>query len=115
MTVLWPTRTSGTSVIAFAGPGGKEPMPSAMSLSLPIPHPLSNRARYLGAYRAVPDDPGPDTLSSLFTRASRLPTAVSASGAWVTDSDGRRYLDAAGGAIVVGIGHGDASIGEAMA
>jgi adenosylmethionine-8-amino-7-oxononanoate aminotransferase len=39
-----------------------------------------------------------------------LPTAVSAEGAWITDADGRRYLDAAGGAIVVGVGHGDTSL-----
>jgi adenosylmethionine-8-amino-7-oxononanoate aminotransferase len=54
-------------------------------------------------------------MSSLFARGTGLPTAVSASGAWVTDSDGRQYLDAAGGAIVVGIGHGDAAVAEAMA
>src|SRR6266508_6329525 len=36
-----------------------------------------------------------------------LPTAVSAEGAWIVDADGKRYLDGAGGAIVVGVGHGD--------
>jgi adenosylmethionine-8-amino-7-oxononanoate aminotransferase len=54
-------------------------------------------------------------MSSLFARGTGLPTAVSASGAWVTDSEGKQYLDAAGGAIVVGIGHGDAAVAEAMA
>jgi adenosylmethionine-8-amino-7-oxononanoate aminotransferase len=39
-----------------------------------------------------------------------LPTAVSADGAWIVDADGRRYLDGAGGAIVVGVGHGDRSL-----
>ena len=43
------------------------------------------------------------------------PTAVSASGAWITDSDGNRYLDAAGGAIASVIGHGDPTVAEAMA
>ncbi|MDP9495262.1 MAG: aminotransferase class III-fold pyridoxal phosphate-dependent enzyme, partial [Actinomycetota bacterium] len=33
----------------------------------------------------------------------------------MTDIDGRQYLDAAGGAIVVGIGHGVAEIAEAIA
>src|SRR5439155_20875533 len=39
-----------------------------------------------------------------------LPTAVSAEGAWIVDATGKRYLDGAGGAIVVGVGHGDASL-----
>jgi adenosylmethionine-8-amino-7-oxononanoate aminotransferase len=50
-------------------------------------------------------------VSHVFSRASRdLPTAVSAEGAWITDADGTRYLDAAGGAIVVNVGHGVASV-----
>src|SRR3990172_3106590 len=36
-----------------------------------------------------------------------LPRAVSAEGVWIIDADGRRYLDGAGGAIVVSVGHGD--------
>ena len=43
-----------------------------------------------------------------------LPTAVSADGAWITDADGKRYLDGAGGAIVVNVGHGAASVIEAI-
>ena len=43
-----------------------------------------------------------------------LPTAVSAEGAWITDADGKRYLDGAGGAIVVNVGHGVASVIEAI-
>lgn len=46
---------------------------------------------------------------------SGLPRAVEAHGAWITDSDGRRYLDAAGGAIVVNVGHGDPALVAAMA
>jgi adenosylmethionine-8-amino-7-oxononanoate aminotransferase len=38
---------------------------------------------------------------------------VRAEGAWIEDADGTRYLDGAGGAIVVGVGHGDASLIEA--
>lgn len=50
-------------------------------------------------------------MSNVFSRASRpLPTAVGAEGAWVTDADGKRYLDGAGGAVVVGVGHGDPSL-----
>jgi adenosylmethionine-8-amino-7-oxononanoate aminotransferase len=40
--------------------------------------------------------------------------AVSASGAWITDANGRHYLDAAGGAIASLIGHGDLMVAAAM-
>ncbi|MGH2636423.1 MAG: aspartate aminotransferase family protein, partial [Actinomycetota bacterium] len=43
-----------------------------------------------------------------------LPRAVRAKGVWIEDAEGRRYLDAAGGAIVVGVGHGDRSLVDAM-
>jgi adenosylmethionine-8-amino-7-oxononanoate aminotransferase len=48
----------------------------------------------------------------VLTRA--LPRAVRADGVWIEDADGRRYLDGAGGAIVVSVGHGDRSLVEAM-
>src|SRR6202795_1532124 len=44
-----------------------------------------------------------------------LPTAVAAEGVWITDADGRRYLDAAGGAIVVNVGHGVPAVIAAVA
>jgi adenosylmethionine-8-amino-7-oxononanoate aminotransferase len=44
-----------------------------------------------------------------------LPVAVRAEGSTIWDADGRAYLDAAGGAIVVGVGHGRASVVRAMA
>jgi len=54
-------------------------------------------------------------VSHVFSRAARdLPTAVSAEGAWITDADGTRYLDGAGGAIVVNVGHGVASVIDAI-
>ncbi len=54
--------------------------------------------------------------SSVFSRGTHpLPVAVAASGSWVTDAGGRRYLDAAGGAIAVGIGHGSSDVAAAMA
>lgn len=45
----------------------------------------------------------------------RLPVAVRASGATIWDADGRAYLDGAGGAVVVGIGHGRAEVAAVMA
>jgi adenosylmethionine-8-amino-7-oxononanoate aminotransferase len=55
-------------------------------------------------------------VSHLFQRVigADLPTAVSAEGAWITDADGTRYLDGAGGAIVVNVGHGAASVIQAI-
>jgi adenosylmethionine-8-amino-7-oxononanoate aminotransferase len=51
-------------------------------------------------------------VSHVFPRVfgRTLPTAVAAEGAWIVDADGKRYLDASGGAIVVNIGHGDGSL-----
>jgi adenosylmethionine-8-amino-7-oxononanoate aminotransferase len=42
------------------------------------------------------------------------PVAVRAEGSTIWDAAGRAYLDAAGGAIVVGIGHGRASVAKVM-
>ena len=53
-------------------------------------------------------------MSRVFRRAADLPVAARAEGVWVEDTTGRRYLDAAGGAIVVGIGHGDTVVAAAM-
>lgn len=55
--------------------------------------------------------------SSLFSRNLRkdYPIAVKGEGCWITDSEGRRFLDASGQAAVVNIGHGVAEIGAAMA
>src|ERR1035437_1575420 len=43
-----------------------------------------------------------------------LPVASRAEGTTIWDADGRAYLDAAGGAIVVNVGHGRQSIVDAM-
>jgi len=51
----------------------------------------------------------------VFARGSGLPRVARASGCQVWDAEGRRYLDGAGGAVVVGIGHGVASVAEAIA
>jgi adenosylmethionine-8-amino-7-oxononanoate aminotransferase len=56
-------------------------------------------------------------MSSVFPRVfgRDLPRVARAEGSVIWDTDGKRYLDAAGGAIVVGIGHGNADVIEAMA
>jgi adenosylmethionine-8-amino-7-oxononanoate aminotransferase len=56
-------------------------------------------------------------MSNVFPRVlgRQLPTVARAEGSVVWDTEGNRYLDASGGAIVVGIGHGDHDVVEAMA
>ena len=44
-----------------------------------------------------------------------LPVAVDAHGSTIRAADGREYLDAAGGAVVVNVGHGRQSIADAVA
>jgi adenosylmethionine-8-amino-7-oxononanoate aminotransferase len=53
----------------------------------------------------------------VFSRASSTnpPVAVEAHGSTIIDSQGRQYLDAAGGAIVVNVGHGRREIADAIA
>src|SRR5215467_15887567 len=55
--------------------------------------------------------------SSLFPRDFRkdYPLAVRGKGCWIFTADGKKYLDAAGQAAVVSIGHGVQAIGRAMA
>ncbi len=56
-------------------------------------------------------------MSHVFHRVltRELPTAVRSEGVWIEDATGRRYLDGAGGAIVVNIGHGEQAVVDAMA
>jgi adenosylmethionine-8-amino-7-oxononanoate aminotransferase len=52
----------------------------------------------------------------VFQRATSAPlVAVRAEGSTIWDASGRPYLDAAGGAVVVGVGHGRRSVADAMA
>jgi len=44
-----------------------------------------------------------------------LPVAVRGEGSWLFSADGRKFLDAAGQAAVINIGHGVSEIGRAMA
>jgi hypothetical protein len=52
-------------------------------------------------------------MTSVFQRGPGLSNAVSAEGCWVVDSNGRRYLDGAAGALVVNVGHRDRVVIEA--
>ena len=56
-------------------------------------------------------------MTNVFRRAADAspPVAVRAEGSTIWDADGRPYLDAAGGAIVVGVGHGRESVARVMA
>ncbi len=44
-----------------------------------------------------------------------LPVAVEGNGSTIVTADGREYLDAAGGAVVVNVGHGRRSVADALA
>ena len=44
-----------------------------------------------------------------------FPLAARAEGSWIVDSTGRRYLDAAGGAVVANLGHDLAEVADAVA
>jgi len=56
-------------------------------------------------------------MSNVFHRSADAAPAIAvrAEGSTIWDADGRAYLDAAGGAIVVGIGHGRESVARVMA
>jgi adenosylmethionine-8-amino-7-oxononanoate aminotransferase len=55
-------------------------------------------------------------MSNVFPRSiHQLPRAERAQGVYIWDTKGKAYIDAAGGAIVVGVGHGDDSVVEALA
>ena len=63
-------------------------------------------------------DPSTAAVSGRVFRRSAMPdppVAVRAEGSTVWDSEGRAYLDGAGGAIVVGVGHGRGSVARVMA
>lgn len=66
----------------------------------------------------MPDSsPSNDRASALFPRSFRkiYPEAVRADGCYIFTADGRKILDACGGAAVVSIGHGVVSVAEAIA
>ena len=68
----------------------------------------------LAVRRHVPEATAPGRVfPRVLTRP--LPVAVRAEGAEIWDATGKRYLDAAGGAIVVNVGHGRASVASVMA
>ncbi|GLZ79563.1 adenosylmethionine-8-amino-7-oxononanoate aminotransferase [Actinorhabdospora filicis] len=55
-------------------------------------------------------------MSRVFARGpASLPRVATALGSRVWDTDGQSYLDASGGAIVVGVGHGNETVIEAAA
>lgn len=44
-----------------------------------------------------------------------LPVAVKAEGVWITDAEGRRFIDGSGGPLVVNVGHGREEVVQAVA
>ena len=68
-------------------------------------------------YNPAVTDPLAPLPGRVFRRSSDpdLPVAVEAHGATIIDSKGREYIDAAGGAVVVNVGHGRASVAKVLA
>ncbi|MCD0175920.1 aminotransferase class III-fold pyridoxal phosphate-dependent enzyme, partial [Deinococcus sp. 14RED07] len=55
-------------------------------------------------------------MSNVFYRSRKsYPTAVSASGVFIQDDQGRSYLDGSSGALVANVGHGRTEVARAMA
>lgn len=56
-------------------------------------------------------------MTSVFRRspARALPSVARGEGVWLWDTEGRRYLDACSGAVVVNVGHGRREVVDAMA
>lgn len=57
----------------------------------------------------------PDTNVFYRKLTKPIPRAVSSKGSYIYDEDGKKYLDASGGAVVVNIGHGVSEIADAVA
>ena len=87
-----------------------------------------NRTPYTGGARPVPARAArpatiggvtdhPRSRGRVFRRSlvADPPVAVESSGATIRDAEGRTYIDAAGGAIVVNVGHGRSSVADVMA
>jgi adenosylmethionine-8-amino-7-oxononanoate aminotransferase len=53
-------------------------------------------------------------MTHLFPRGVDLTSVERAQGCWITDTRGKSYLDAASGALVVNIGHGDSRVTAAI-
>jgi len=56
----------------------------------------------------------PAELDYSMTAGEPLPVAVRARGCWIETADGRRYLDACGGAMVMLLGHSHPRVVEAL-
>lgn len=81
-----------------------------------VPDPTARHGPFPGPGASSGTMP-PMTTGRVFRRSavSDPPVAVEAFGCTIRDADGREYLDAAGGAIVVNVGHGRRDVAEAMA
>ncbi len=54
-------------------------------------------------------------MTALFHRGAGVPRARHTEGCWIEDESGKRYLDAASGALVVNVGHGATTVIDAVA
>lgn len=66
-------------------------------------------------FAPVPRHAYPDSPVFYRSLTRDFPMVVRGEGCWLVDENGKRYLDAVGGAFVASLGHGVGEIGEAMA
>src|SRR5208283_5172471 len=90
--------------------------PSSESRSV-LRLPLRSSPGRMGESVTIADLARMSNDAALFPRNfnKKLPVAVRGEGCWIFSEDGCKYLDAAGQAAVVNIGHGVLEIGRAMA
>src|SRR5271165_4179513 len=76
---------------------------------LPLPHRMAETRR-------IHESPSESPMTHILHRAAKavMPVAVSGSGVEIVDAEGKRYLDASGGAAVSCLGHGHPDVLAAM-
>ena len=98
---------------------GQSPVPWRRPLTPPHSALGSRPGRPAGLYAkpssawSSPSLPG--RTSSIASLTRRYPRIVRGEGCYLYDADGRRYLDACGGAFVANLGHGVTAIADAIA
>src|SRR6266536_315460 len=102
-----PGNLGGASGRAAKGWQGKGPTVVVTDLGRYDFDPLTGEMRLAAIHPGVSRD-------HVFGRGQGLPRVVRGRGCELWDAGGRRYLDAAGGAVVVGVGHGVESVADAI-
>src|SRR3954468_162445 len=103
--------------ISSASSSGRPSMDATVRPTPDTSYPFHAGVLRRARLRDVPEERVRSPAGRVFRRAliPDPPVAVEAHDATIVDADGRQYIDAAGGAIVVGIGHGRKRVAAVMA